>query len=231
MKAVILAAGKGKRLGKITKNTPKPMIKINGRPILEHNLNMCRKADINDVFINIHHAYNKIENYFGDGSKYGVNITYNYEPKLLGTAGALRPFQKSLKNSPFFVIYGDNFIDYDLLDLNIFHEKNNADISILFHWRKDVMNSGIALFKEDSRIVEFIEKPKNANKNGDWVNAGVYYIERSNIFEHINKFDDFGLNVFPRLLENDYNIFGLKSHVDLIAIDTPELLSNNLDLK
>ena len=231
MKAVILAAGKGKRLGIITKNTPKPMIKVNGKPILEHNLNMCRKAGINDVFINIHHAYNKIKNYFGDGSKFGVNITYNYEPKLLGTAGALKPFQKSLIPSPFFVIYGDNFIDYDLLDLNIFHEKNNADISILFHWRKDIMHSGIALFKEDSSIVEFIEKPKNVNKNGDWVNAGIYYIKCSDIFEHINKFDDFGLNVFPRLLKKHYKIFGHRLRVNLVAIDTPDLLSKNLTIK
>jgi NDP-sugar pyrophosphorylase family protein len=231
MKALILAAGKGQRLGEVTKKLPKPMIEIDGKPILEHNLNMCRDAEVADIYINLHHASDKITNYFGDGSKHGVNITYNYERKLLGTAGCLIPFKTKLKNTPFFVIYGDNYTDFDLLDLKIFHDKNNADISILFHWRNNVSNSGIASFKENCQIDKFIEKPVGVYKKGGWVNAGVYYIERSNIFEHINKFDDFGLNVFPRLLENDYNIFGLKSHVDLIAIDTPELLSKNLELK
>jgi NDP-sugar pyrophosphorylase family protein len=228
MKAIILAAGKGTRLGEVTKKSPKPMIKINGKPILEHNINMCVKAGVTDVYINLHHAHKKIINYFGDGSKLGVNISYNYEPELLGTAGALLPFQSFLKGSPFFVIYGDNLVGFNLRDLKLFHTKNNADISILFHWRKDIMNSGIASFKESNVIDKFIEKPGDIDKKGDWVNAGIYYINRSDIFKYINKFDDFGINIFPRLLKKNYKIFGHKIHIDLIAIDTPELLSKNL---
>ena len=138
MKAVVLAAGRGQRLGNITVDLPKPMIEIHGKPVLEHNLEMCREADIHEIYINLHHLPDLIRNYFGDGSKYGVNITYNYEPDLLGTAGALLPFQNNLKDNPFFVIYGDNYLDFDLMDLKLFHKKMNADISILFHWRDDV---------------------------------------------------------------------------------------------
>ena len=231
MNAVILAAGIGSRLGDITKTVPKPMVQIQGKPILEHNILLCKKYGIKDIYINLHHLPDVIIDYFGDGRKYGVKIHYHYEKEILGTAGALMPFQKSLIDSPFFVIYGDNFIDFDLLDLKIFHEKNIADISILFHWRKDVMSSGIASFKGDDRIVKFIEKPINIKKNGDWVNAGIYYISRSDLFEQINIFDDFGLNVFPRLLENGYKIFGYKLHINLIAIDTLDLLSKNLTIK
>ena len=91
---MILAAGEGQRLGEITNKIPKPMIEINGKPVLEHNLEMCRKAGVNDIYINLHHLPDKIRNYFDDGSNYGVNIKYNFEPDLLGTAGALLPFKK-----------------------------------------------------------------------------------------------------------------------------------------
>ena len=224
MKAVVLAAGRGQRLGELTNSRPKPMIEINGKPVLEHNLEMCRKAGVHDIYINLHHLPDIITNYFGDGSKYGVHITYNYEPNLLGTAGALIPFKKELKNEPIFVIYGDNYISFDLLHLKLFNEKMNADISILFHWRKDISNSGIAIFNSKDRITKFVEKPLDTNNNGDWVNAGVYYIEKYNIVDLIESNDDFGIDVFPKLISMDYDLYGLKTSADLIAIDTPELL-------
>ena len=221
---MILAAGEGQRLGEITKKIPKPMIEINGKPVLEHNLEMCRKAGVNDIYINLHHLPDKIRNYFDDGSNYGVNIKYNFEPDLLGTAGALLPFKNYLTDDSFFVIYGDNYISFDLLHLKLFNEKMNADISILFHWRKDVSNSGIAIFNNKDRITKFVEKPLDPNDNGDWVNAGVYYIETCDIIDLIEIRDDFGVDIFPRLLNMDYDLYGLKTSSELIAIDTPELL-------
>jgi len=188
---------------------------------------MCRKSGIDEVFINLHYLPDIIRNYFGNGSKYGVHITYNYEPDLLGTAGALLPFQNKLKNEPFFVIYGDNYVSFDLMDLKLFNERMNADISILFHWRKNVSNSGIAMFNNKDQIMKFVEKPSNSNNIGNWVNAGIYYIEKQDIIYLIEKNDDFGLDFFPKLLNMDYDLFGLKSQADLIAIDTPELLEKN----
>ena len=123
MKAVILAGGFGTRISEESHLKPKPMIEINGKPVLEHNLEMCRKSGITDIYINLYHLGHKISNYFGDGSKYCVNITYNSEPKLLGTSGALLPFRKHLKREPFFIIYGDNYFDFDLRVLKQFHEE------------------------------------------------------------------------------------------------------------
>jgi len=227
MKAIILAAGKGERLGVVTKKLPKPMIEIHGKPVLEHNLNMCRNAGIEDICINLHHLPYKIRDYFGDGSKYGLNITYNHETQLLGTAGALLPFHEILNEEPFFVIYGDNYMNFDLLDVKSYNDKKKADITVLFHWQNNISSGGIASFDKQDRVNKFIEKPSSYPKKGDWVNAGIYYIEKGDIFEYINPFDDFGFNVFPRLLENNYNIYGLKSNKNLIAIDTPELLLRN----
>ena len=76
MKAVILAAGVGSRLGSVTKTIPKPMIEIHGKPILLHNINLCRKANVTDIYINLHHLPNVIKDYFGDGSQKGINIKY-----------------------------------------------------------------------------------------------------------------------------------------------------------
>ena len=104
MKALILAAGKGTRLGGITKKLPKPMLELNGKPILEHNIEICKQAGIKEIFINLHHLPEKITKYFGDGSRFSVKITYNHEKELLGTAGALRDFKNDIGNDSFFVI-------------------------------------------------------------------------------------------------------------------------------
>ena len=81
MNAIILAAGMGSRLGDITKKIPKPMVKIQGKPILEHNILLCKKYGVKEIFINLHHLPDVIVNYFGDGKKYGVKILYHYECK------------------------------------------------------------------------------------------------------------------------------------------------------
>ena len=148
----------------------------------------------------------------------------NFEPNLLGTAGALIPFQNDLKDDPFFVIYSDNYLFFDLLDLKLFNEKMSADISILFHWRKSVGNSGIAIFNSKNRINKFVEKPLNTDNNGDWVNAGVYYIKAYDIIDLIEPENDFGIDIFPKLLDMEYDLYGLKTSANLFAIDTPELL-------
>ena len=94
MNAIILSAGKGTRLKEYTSNVPKTMLKVNGKPILEHNIELCRKARVNNIMVNLHYLPNIITDYFGDGSDFGVKITYNKEKHLLNTAGALLPFYK-----------------------------------------------------------------------------------------------------------------------------------------
>lgn len=229
MKVIILAAGVGSRLGKITQKLPKPMIEINGKPILSHNIDLCKKAGIHEICINLHYLPNVIKDYFGDGSQLGVKINYNYEPNLLGTAGALVPFQDILKDEPFFVIYGDNYICFDLLDLKLFNKRMKADISILFHRRRNISNSGVAEFYSNGQIKKFIEKPNSSNINDGWVNAGIYYIKRNNIFDLVNEQDDFGFNFFPKCLSKGFKLFGLKMDIDLTSIDTPDLLSSSLE--
>jgi len=226
LKAVILAAGEGKRLGAITQTIPKPMIKIAGKPIIEHNILMCKNYNIDEIFINLHHLPLSIKNYFGDGSRWGVKISYKYEPKLLGTAGAVKNFSKELLDMPFFVIYGDNYCDFDLQIITEFHEQNLSDFTMALFQLDEVSNSGVVELTSDGKINRFIEKPINSDINSRWVNAGIYLMNPKILNEIKMGYVDFGYDVIPFLIERGYNIYGYKMKKRVIAIDTPKLLKS-----
>ena len=145
MKAVILTGGKGERLGDISKKIPKPMIKVSGKPVLEHNIIMCETYGVKDLYLNLHHLPDLIKDYFGEGRNWGVDITYKYEDILLGTAGTVFSF-KEILDSTFFVIYGDNFFSksIDLKALLKFHKRIQSEFTIVLSWLDDVSQSGVA---------------------------------------------------------------------------------------
>ncbi len=230
MKAVILAAGKGERLGTITQELPKPMIEIAGKPILEHNILMCKNSSIEEIFINLHHLPHIIKDYFGDGGRWGVRISYKYEPKLLGTAGAVNNFCKNLLDLPFFVIYGDNYFDFDLRLLRQFHEEKQSDFTIALSHLDDVSNSGIAELTNTGKINSFIEKPINDISNNSWINAGIYFVEAKILNEIKNGYTDFGHDVIPLLINCGYNVYGYKMKKNVVPIDTPELFEKRLTI-
>ena len=118
MKAFLLAAGKGKRLLPLTKETPKPLVKVGGISLIERNLYNLKKANVLEVIINIHHLGEKIVNLLGDGSKYGLKISYSIEGQLLGTGGGI---QKSIHEfaDPFIVLSSDIWTDFDFSSLKL----------------------------------------------------------------------------------------------------------------
>ena len=230
MKAVILAAGKGERLGPVTEKIPKPMIEIAGRPVLEHNIVMCRNSGIEEIFINLHHLPLIIKNYFGDGERWGVTISYSFEPQLLGTAGAISKFYKDLLGMPFLVIYGDNYFgsDLDLLDLKRFHEEKMSEFTIVLSHLDDVSQSGIAELTDNGRIIRFVEKPINHESNNSWINAGIYVVEPLILDEIRSGYTDFGNDVIPLLIKSKHAVYGYKMKNDVLPVDTPELLKKQL---
>ena len=130
--AVILAGGMGTRLKGKTKKIPKPMIDILGKPLLQHQIELCAKQGITDIQILVGYKSEVIYKYFLDGSSFGVNIQYHKENSLKGTAGALIDVIDSL-NDQFFVIYGDTFLNIDLISLLSFHNKKNSNITLFLH--------------------------------------------------------------------------------------------------
>ena len=114
MKVFILAAGYGKRLRPLTEKLPKPLIKINNKPLIYWNLKKIKKAGFNDVVINTHYLSNKIIRSIGKGEKYGLKIKYSHEEEILGTGGALIKAKRLIHRKPFLLLSGDLWSDYPL---------------------------------------------------------------------------------------------------------------------
>ena len=117
MKAMILAAGRGERLRPLTDRTPKPMLPVRGRPLLEHQLEWLAAAEIREVVINLHHLGHKIESHLGSGESFGVTIQYSHESEVLETGGGIVNALPLLGSEPFLILNGDVFTDFPLEDL------------------------------------------------------------------------------------------------------------------
>jgi NDP-sugar pyrophosphorylase family protein len=224
MKAVLLAAGKGDRLGEMTRVIPKVMIPINGKPVIEWNIGLCKQHGITDLFINLHHLKNIITNHLGNGDRFGVAITYANESHLLGTGGGVKQFSKSLEGAPFFVIYADNWSDYDLRAIHKHHQETKAEMTIALFHLEDVHLSGVAVLDQEDRILKFVEKPKTDPPPSHWVNAGIYLIEPHLLSQIPEGTCDFGREVIPRWIQDGVHVAGIKMKEKVIPIDTPSLL-------
>ena len=234
MKAIILAAGKGERLKDITQDLPKPMIIYKGKPLLQHNIELCRSYGIKDIFINLHHLPDKIKSYFMNGENLGVNIQYSLEPEPLGTSGAVKKIASdywhndSNKDGTFFVVYGDNFSEYDLSSIEKKLNITNSIAAIAFHFRQDTSHSGVAEFDNDGRIIRFIEKPEPGESESHWVNAGIYCFKKD-ILDFIPEgVSDFSRDIFPELLKKKIPVYGVCNSTDVKAFDTPEMYKRSL---
>ena len=224
MKAMILAAGQGTRLRPLTDHIPKPMVLVAGKPILEHNLELLTRHGISDVVINLHHQPQTIVDHFGDGSRWGVHITYSFEPELLGTAGAVKRVQEQF-DSTFLVLYGDNLTTCDLTRLTVFHQAKGGIATIALHYRDDPTASGIATLDDRDRITRFVEKPMPHQIFSLWVNAGILVLEPEVLdVTPEGGPSDLGRDLFPSLLARGEAIYGYRMSQGeyLWWIDTPE---------
>jgi NDP-sugar pyrophosphorylase family protein len=210
MKALLLAAGEGKRLRPLTDKLPKPMIRIEAKPILEHNVNFLARWGIREIAINLHHCPEVVINHFGDGSGFGVNITYSYEPELLGTAGAVKKLERFFEGT-FLVIYSDNLIDIDLNRLLLFHHEHQGIATVVLHYRDDVSQSGVVTFDAVDRVTQFLEKPQANQAISHWVNAGVLVLE-TDVLTYIPSDipSDFGREILPGLLDQGKRLYGYR---------------------
>src|SRR3989344_1476610 len=196
-KAVILAGGQGTRLRPLTNNIPKALIDIHGKTITEHILDLFKKYGIRDIILSVGYMKGKIKDYFGDGSRFGVNITYIEEDKPLGTAGPLR-LAKHMLNESFIVSNGDELKKINIPRMYRLHKRKNALITIALTTVNDPSMYGVARL-DGSRIIEFVEKPKKEEAPSNLINAGFYIIEPE-VIDMIHKgFVMFEKDVFPKL--------------------------------
>jgi NDP-sugar pyrophosphorylase family protein len=158
MKAIVLAGGKGRRLGSYTRIIPKPLMPIGDMPVLEVLLRQMKSAGINDVVLAVGYLAELMRSYFQDGSRFGLNITYSYEETPLGTAGPLSLINDL--NETFLVTNGDVLTTMPIADLIAFHHANHATATIAMHQRAVDIDLGVIECNNDNRVTGYIEKPK-----------------------------------------------------------------------
>jgi mannose-1-phosphate guanylyltransferase len=209
-KAMILAGGKSTRLYPLTKTVPKPLVPIAGQPISGHIMRWLASFGYRDVAINIHYHADAIREAFGDGSRYGVNLEYLYEPALSGSAGAVKGLEPFFDET--FVVVGcDDLTNADLASLVAFHKSRGALATIGLVECDEVDQYGVVIADDQGRIVEFQEKPPKGTERSKLVNTGIYVFEPE-IFAHIppNTFYDFGKQVFPALQAANAAFYGMR---------------------
>jgi NDP-sugar pyrophosphorylase family protein len=200
------------------------MLRIAGKPILEHNIRLLTSSGIEEIAVNTHHRPEAISEYFGDGAAFGVRMTYSHEVELHGTAGALLPLCEFL-SSTFLVLYGDNLTTCDLPALFRFHHSKGGVASLAVYRREGATAGGIVAIGEGDRIERFLEKPGEDQIFSSWVNAGIMVCEPS-ILERIpSGFSDFGKDVIPKMISDGAAIFAYRMadpQERLWWIDSPE---------
>lgn len=177
---------------------------------------------VEECVINLHYLPDMVKGFVGDGERYGVRVRYSYEPKLLGTAGAVRKVADFF-DEPFYVIYSDNFSQWDLLNLKNVSENHGAVATVAVHWREDVTQSGMVELDGDGRIVRLVEKPRPQDVTSHYVSAGFFYLDPG-ILKYIpeGQFCDFGFDVFPAMLKAEERLYAVKMDEPIIGVDTKE---------
>ena len=203
-----MAGGKGTRLRPLTANRPKPLVPLCNRPIMEYGLILLREYGIKDIGITLYYMPHMVKEYFGDGSSFGVNITYNVERKPLGTAGGVKALEDFLDET-FVIISGDVFTDIDIGKLIEYHKSKGAIFTIALIRVEDPTEYGIALLNDEGKIIRYLEKPSWGEVFSDLANTGIYVAEPE-VLRYIprGKSFDFSKNLFPTLLERGEEIYG-----------------------
>ncbi|MEZ4704590.1 MAG: sugar phosphate nucleotidyltransferase [Bdellovibrionota bacterium] len=216
---VIMAGGLGSRLGEITKNCPKPLLKIGERPLLHQILMRFKMHGFENFYLSINHMADKIKEYFQDGDDLGINITYLEEPKKLGTSGSLF-YLKDQIFEPFLVTNGDILTTIDYSTLLELHIENKADTTVAC--REESIHFPFGVVESTDGIVKnFVEKPKIC-KN---ISAGIYAFSPSVFNELPNEPTHLDMNTFiTRLINKNYEVRSFVFEEEWIDIGTPDKL-------
>lgn len=243
VKAVILAAGKGTRMRELTQDVPKPMLKVQGKPILEHIITGVLEAGIHDIFIVTGYQAETIEGYFQDGSRWGARIAYGRQLVQDGTGKAPELAKAFIGPSPFLLTYGDILVKPDTYKQMV-HRYNEDYFSgvITVTPGEDVTKGGLNFFDDSFCLSRLVEKPSPSQieqlqaegllKPGDpaWYNAGIYIFKPS-LFEFTAKLEksprgEYELtDAISALLATKHRIAGLEIQGRWVDVRDPEVLA------
>lgn len=226
MKVVILAGGKGTRLGELTKDIPKPMVPLLGKPLLQYQIELLAKYGFKEVILIVNHLSQPIKNHFGDGADFGIKISYYQEAKPLGTVGGIKDLESELTED-FLVLYGDVMMEMDLKRLVDFHQKKESQATLVVHPNDHPYDSDLVEVDEEARIINVLPKPHSADLiYHNMVNAAVYILSPA-IFPFLEKGKkaDFGKDIFPKVFRN-LKMYGYNTPEYLKDMGTPDRLEH-----
>jgi mannose-1-phosphate guanylyltransferase len=232
MKAMILAAGKGTRVRPITYTIPKPLIPILQKPVMEFLVELLRMHGFDEIMVNVSHLANEIENYFRDGQRFGVHISYSFEGRIedgnligqaLGSAGGMKRIQdfNPFFDDTFVVLCGDALIDLDLTAAVKWHREKGSIATIVMKSvpRDQVSSYGVVVTDETGRVKAFQEKPSVQEALSTDINTGIYIFEPE-IFKYIPSGCeyDIGSQLFPHLVEIGAPFYGISMDFEWVDI-------------
>lgn len=232
MKAMILAAGKGTRVRPITYTIPKPMIPILQKPVMEFLLELLKQHGFNQIMVNVSHLAKEIESYFRDGQRFGVEIGYSFEGRIVdgelvgeavGSAGGMKRIQDfhPFFDDTFVVLCGDALIDLDLTKAVQWHKEKGSIATIIMKTvpREEVSSYGVVVTDETGRIQAFQEKPAVEEALSTDINTGIYIFEPE-ILDYIPSGVeyDIGSQLFPKLVEMGAPFYGLPMDFEWVDI-------------
>ncbi|WP_188421069.1 sugar phosphate nucleotidyltransferase [Oxalicibacterium solurbis] len=230
---MILAAGKGTRVQPLTYELPKPMIPILGKPVMEYLVEHLVKYGIRDIMVNVSYLHQKIEDYFGEGQRFGAQIGYSFEgyvneegevvPRAVGSAGGMKKIQESggFFDETTLVICGDALIDLDIKSALFEHRKKGAKVSIITKEvpREKSSDYGMVVTDDDGRVLSFQEKPKPQDAMSTAASTGIYIFEPE-VLDLIPSGVEFdiGSQLFPLLVEKEIPFYAQKRFFNWIDI-------------
>lgn len=215
VRALVMAGGKGSRLAPFTDVVPKPALPVANEPMMGHVLRGLARNGITDVVSTTHHLAEVMPRVFGDGSRYGVRLTLDREPTLMGTAGGMKRvegFLRSGDDSPFVVLSGDGLHDVDLRALVDEHTRSGGMATFALHEVDDPSRYGVVVLDDAGQVRGFQEKPAEGTAESRLASTGIYVFDPQ-VFDHIpaDTVQDFGNDVFPSLLAKGIPLHGVRT--------------------
>ncbi|MDQ3703550.1 MAG: sugar phosphate nucleotidyltransferase [Chloroflexota bacterium] len=231
MKAVVMAGGEGSRLRPLTIGRPKPMVPIANAPVMEHIFGLLRRHGITEVVVTLQYLARVIQDYFGDGSDFGMKIHYAVEDMPLGTAGSVKNAEHLL-DEPFVVISGDALTDFNLEEIVRFHALKGAMATLTLYRVPSPLEYGVVIVDRDGKVMRFLEKPSWGEVFSDTVNTGIYVLDPA-IFRYVRAgvAVDWSSDVFPQLLANQDPMYGFVASGYWCDVgNIPEYVRANADM-
>ena len=225
MRAVILAGGEGARLRPMSLDRPKPMLPLLGRPLLEHSILRLKEQGIEDICVALCCQARQAEEYFGDGARLGVRLTWVAEEaeRPLGTAGSVKNCLSALDGEDFLVLPGDCVWDLDLHRAAAFHRNRGAAATLVLFRSSRPLEYGLVCTGPDRRVERFVEKPVWGQVCTDQVSTGIYVLSPAALDGvEQGQVCDFGQDLFPALLEEKRGVYGLPLEGYWRDVGTPE---------